>query len=947
MQPTQDSHADSRNTAALDPLAVDLAIETTGVGFFEVDIQSGVWTLSDRCRAILGVDPGELVTTASLGALIHPADRHLAAAARDAIAPDGPGESVIECRIIRRDGALRWVRTRARIVYRQDGATRVRDRLVGATLDITAERAARIRTDQLQELTAALARAVRASDVIEAAVALGGRALGASGGAVSLLVDEGRAFEMVAGPGISPHVASEWQRYERAPQLPASRALATRQPCYSRTRADYVGLDPRFAAVADALGIQADATLPLLVGGRELGVISFIFPEPQRFDAADDAYLRAVAEQCAQTLERARLFEAEHAAREELARANTEARAAAERVQLALAAGAIIGTWDWDLQRECITVDEQFAESFGLDAALGRTGLTMETVIATVHPDDLPGVRHAIAEAIARGGPYSREYRVRGLDGTYRWIQANGRVDHAADGTPLRFPGVLLEVGQRRALEAERDQATQLLRAFVDAVPGVVYAKDRDGRMLVANRGVSELLGKPPEAYLGKTDVESLDRKDQAAAVMATDRRIMESGTPESLEEEVSFPDGRRAVWLSTKAPFRDADGQVIGLIGSSIDITVRKAAEQALIEAGRRRNEFLAMLGHELRNPLAPIVAAVKLMELKGGDAFLRERAVIGRQATHLSRLVDDLLDVSRFLRGKIEIRRELTDVAAVVGQALESVADLIEQHQHSVHVQVPEHLVVFGDATRLTQLLVNLLTNAAKYTPTGGRLGVEVTRDDGHVVIRVSDNGIGMTPEFLATVFEPFTQAPQSSDRKSGGLGLGLSIVRTITAAHGGSVTADSAGEGQGSEFVVRLPLSAVDTSGEAGPGVADARVLVARRVLVVDDNVDAADALAATLELCGHVTQVAYDAAAALATVETFTPDVALLDLGLPGIDGYELGKRLRSHPQLASIRIVAVSGYGQASDRQRTRDAGFDDHFTKPVALDALLAFIGQA
>lgn len=803
------------------------------------------------------------------------------------------------------------------------------------------ERAARLRTEQLQILTAALARAVRASDVISAAVALGGTALGASGGAVALLVDEGQSFEMVAGPGISPHVAAEWRRYPREPQLPASRALAERRPCYSHTRDEYVSADPRFEAVADALGIQADATLPLVAGERALGVISFIFPEPQAFGAADDAYLRMVADQCAQTLERARLFEAEHAAREALARANADARAAAERVQLALAAGAIVGTWDWDLRTGLLAVDEQFATHFGIDPALGRTGLSMETVIATVHPDDLPGVRRAIGEGIARGGPYSREYRVRGLDGTYRWIQANGRVEHAPDGTPIRFPGVLLEVGQRRALEAERDRATQLLRAFVDAVPGVVYAKDRDGRMLVANHGVTELLGKSPEEYLGKTDLESLDRKDQAAAVMATDRRIMDSGTAEALEEEVSFPDGRRAIWLSTKAPFRDGDGRVIGLIGSSIDITARKDAEQALIETGRRRNEFLAMLGHELRNPLAPIVTALKLMELKGSDAFLRERTIIARQATHLSRLVDDLLDVSRFLRGKIEIRREPTDVVAVVHHALESVADLIGQYGHTVTAELPDRLVVSGDPTRLTQLVVNLLTNAAKYTPPGGRIGVTVTSDAGHVEVRLTDNGIGMRPEFLRQVFEPFTQAPQSIDRKPGGLGLGLSIVRIIAAAHDGTVTAHSAGEGRGSTFVVRLALAAAETAGAPEPAVDATTRSTRRRVLVVDDNLDAADSLAAALELSGHDTHVAYDAPTALAAAERFRPDVALLDLGLPGIDGFELATRLRRMPPLERIYIVAVSGYGQASDRARTRDAGFDAHFTKPVALDALL------
>lgn len=269
-----------------------------------------------------------------------------------------------------------------------------------------------------------------------------------------------------------------------------------------------------------------------------------------------------------------------------LARSNAEAHAAAERVQLALSAGAIVGTWDWELPTDRFTVDERFAFFFGLDPALGRSGLSLEQVVATVHPDDLAGLRAAVATAIARGGPYSHEYRVRGLDGSYRWIQANGRVDHAADGTPARFPGVLLDIQARRALEAERDRAANLLRAFVAAVPGVVYAKDREGRMLVANEGTAALVGKPLEAILGRTDAEFLDDPGNAALVMANDRRIMDAGTTEQIEEAVSFSDGTPAVWLSTKAPFRSPAGEVVGLIGSSVNITDRKQAEERLRES-------------------------------------------------------------------------------------------------------------------------------------------------------------------------------------------------------------------------------------------------------------------------------------------------------------------------------------------------------------------------
>ncbi|MFL5285453.1 MAG: PAS domain-containing protein, partial [Rhodopila sp.] len=285
-----------------------------------------------------------------------------------------------------------------------------------------------------------------------------------------------------------------------------------------------------------------------------------------------------------------------------LAASNQAARLAAERVQLALAAGAIVGTWMWDLPTDRLTADECFARSFGLDPKACRTGLGIEAVVASVHPEDKPRLMAAIAEVIARGGPYRCEYRVRQHDGVYRWIEANGRVDHAPDGTPLRFPGVLLDIEQRRAMQAERDRATALLRTFAEVVPGVVYAKDRDGRLLLANEGTAALIDKPPEAFIGNTDAEFLDDKRQAKAVMANDRRIMESGIAEEIEEAVSLADGTPAIWLSTKAPLRDASGAVIGLVGTSIDITARKQAEAALM----RQAEDLERLAEQRGQALA-----------------------------------------------------------------------------------------------------------------------------------------------------------------------------------------------------------------------------------------------------------------------------------------------------------------------------------------------------
>jgi PAS domain S-box-containing protein len=282
--------------------------------------------------------------------------------------------------------------------------------------------------------------------------------------------------------------------------------------------------------------------------------------------------------------------EAEERLRESEARAREEAG----RVQLALDAGAILGTWDWDVPADRFTADDRFARAFGLDAEACRAGLPIAEVVATVHPDDRPALMERIGEAMVRGGSYRHEYRVRSADGLYHWIEASGRVDLGPDGRALRFSGVLLDIAARRAAEEERDRARRLLETFAEAVPGVVYAKDREGRMLIANRGTTALIGKPLEAYLGRTDLEFLDDEAQARAVMANDRRIMESGQTEQIEEAVSLPDGTPAVWFSTKAPLRDAEGRVVGLIGASIDITARKQAEATLREATRRLDAIL-----------------------------------------------------------------------------------------------------------------------------------------------------------------------------------------------------------------------------------------------------------------------------------------------------------------------------------------------------------------
>jgi signal transduction histidine kinase/DNA-binding response OmpR family regulator len=465
-----------------------------------------------------------------------------------------------------------------------------------------------------------------------------------------------------------------------------------------------------------------------------------------------------------------------------------------------------------------------------------------------------------------------------------------------------------------------------------------------------------------------------------SALVDAVDRALA-SGHPEqlhqlqvSLVEESAQPRPgfplESALVLPLIARGKTRGGLVLGLaarrfdpldVGLIHDLAARAgiALDNALLvrdiqEADRRKNEFLAMLAHELRNPLAPVRNAVEVLRLRdtGHPELNWARDLIGRQVAHLARLVDDLLDVSRITRGKIKLHFEEIDARQVVSGAVETSRPLIEEHRHILNVSMPETpLPLRADPARLAQVLTNLLNNAAKYTPDGGRIGVRVVREDGEVVFRVRDTGAGIPREMLHKVFDLFTQVDNSLDRAQGGLGVGLTLVRSLVEMQGGSVEAHSEGPGCGSEFVVRLPLlqkseirsqkSEVSEDHSSPALNSDHRPLTSgRRVLVVDDNRDAADSLAMLLRFDGHEVRTTHDGATALLAAQAFLPHVVLLDIGLPGLDGYCVARHLREQPGTRDALLVAVSGYGQEEDRQRSRQAGFDYHLIKPIDVNEL-------
>lgn len=390
--------------------------------------------------------------------------------------------------------------------------------------------------------------------------------------------------------------------------------------------------------------------------------------------------------------------------------------------------------------------------------------------------------------------------------------------------------------------------------------------------------------------------------------------------------------------------PLLDADGTVTGVFVQGHDVTEEHRAVQALREADRRKDEFLATLAHELRNPLAPIRQAAAVASAPNATAAQQRwsHGVIERQVQHMALLLDDLLDVARVSSGRLQLRRQPVDLQSAVEAAVETARPLIEARRHTLEVAMPaEPVMLDADPVRIAQIVSNLLTNAAKYTDAGGAIAVGAAVEDRRAVVRVRDNGIGLTPESAARIFDMFSQVKSALDRSEGGLGIGLALARGLAELHGGTLEAHSTGLGQGSEFVLRLPVdaaAAVAAARPAAPAAADAPR--PRRVLLADDNADAVESLAMLLGLDGHEVRWATDGESALRLADEMRPDVAIVDIGMPGMNGYAVAEALRQRPWARELTLIALTGWGKAEDRQRAIDAGFDHHCTKPVALDAL-------
>ena len=508
----------------------------------------------------------------------------------------------------------------------------------------------------------------------------------------------------------------------------------------------------------------------------------------------------------------------------------------------------------------------------------------------------------------------------------------------------------LLFDSERRAREEARAAAAGLqaasdrLRATLDAAAIGTYTWDVETGVAQHDGGVRTIFGFAGDDEPSPEDFAARVHPDDRATWRETIADSLAGGRAFELRYRLLLPDGA-VRWVLDKGRVSfGPTGRPGILTGAIVDLTAEREAREAAENASRAKDEFLAMLGHELRNPLSPIMTSLELMRQRAPDSLTREREVVERQVQHMLRLVDDLLEVSRIARGRIELRRRRVELADVVSSAIEIVSPLLEERHHHLACEVPQRgLVVDGDPARLTQVLANILSNAAKYTDPGGRVRIAAERSGGRAIVRVSDTGAGIAPELLPAVFDLFVQGGRTIDRSQGGIGLGLAIVKSLVTLHGGTVSARSDGVGKGSEFEITLPLVAADApvvraAGSIAPPPAPATQ--PRTVLVVDDNQDAAELIAEALAAAGHEVRTAFDGPAALAISESFDPDVVFLDIGLPVMDGYEVARRLRAQDR--KMTLVAITGYGQEADRKRAMAAGFDSHLVKPVPIDVTLA-----
>lgn len=733
-----------------------------------------------------------------------------------------------------------------------------------------------------------------------------------------------------------------------------SRVLTHGEPAYelemTARSLDRASRTPEHRALLDQIGLTSYVIAPLVARGEVRGALSFGYAESGRHYDESDVWLALdLGRRAGMALENARLFDETQKAQRELAYAKRRFE------NIAAMTPDVLYVFDIVEGRNLYTGGQ-------VDRVIGTSEETLRKMGATlldrlIHPDDRDRVRERLAavENLADGEIQQSEYRVCRSDGSTRWIQDRAVV-FARDtaGRPTQILGIASDVTEERARREALLHSEERYRLAIQAVAGIIYDWDVKLGTVDLSPGFVDLIGfhpeevdHSPEFWIGRIVEE--DREE-------TTRRMREAidsdATTFEAQYRVLHRDGSvRHVWDRSRL-HRDEAGRATRVIGFTLDITERVTAENrlreselALREADRRKDEFLAMLAHELRNPLTPIRNAAEILRTMtpSSGPVGRATAILQRQVGHMARLVDDLLDVSRITRGKIRLEERLLELEVVVARTVEDMRPLFEAQGVTLEWRPPTRSVhVVADETRIGQVIGNLLHNAVKFTERGGRVTVALEGTEERVRLLVRDTGIGLEDAMIEHIFEPFSQGERGMARTRGGLGLGLALVKGLVEQHGGHVEVSSAGPGQGSEFVVELPTRVDEMAiGETGGRSADPASGRGMRILVIEDNPDAAETLQLLLDGLGFRTAIARTGREGIERARAEHPDAIICDIGLPeGFSGYDVARAVRSDPELHTLRLIAMSGYGQDEDRRRGREAGFDCHLTKPADLESI-------
>ena len=883
---------------------------SSGVGFWYCDLPFDVLQWDDLVKAHFHLPPDAAVTIQTFYDCIHPDDREPTRLAIErSIANRTPFNAVYRT-VEPVSGAVTWIRAIGRTFYAEDGTP---TRFDGVTLDVSGQKQAE------QEIVRLAADSDRQRRLYETVLtntpdfvyvfSLDYRVLYAND---ALLKMWGRGHEGAIGKTFLEIGYEPWHAEMHNREIDQVRA--TRQPI--RGEVPFNGTNGR--------RLYEYIFVPVLGAAGEVEAVA--------------GTTRDVTE------------------RKETERAIREGE---ERLRTALTSARMVA-WEWTPADRKLRVSENAAEVFGLAPDVVLTGI--DQGLALLHPDDLTAYQATFQKAIDNRTAYHTCYRlIRPDNRRVIWIEERGHTVFDRPDGGVRLYGVAMDVTERHEVEAdlarmhaEVERERRLFDTALSNTTDFNFIFDPQGRFMYANRSLLGLWGKTTAQAAGKTMAELGYPPDVEAQLLGNIRRVIETRQEVRDETPYTSPTGETGHYEYSLAPVFDADGAVVQLVGSARDISDRKRSEDelrrlaaVLSEADRRKDEFLATLAHELRNPLAPIRYGLQVIRMSGANGTIEQAgSMMERQLTQLVRLVDDLLDVSRVTSGKLELRRSRVELRAVLDAAVETSRPVIEQAGHELTLALPDEPIwLDGDVIRLSQVVSNLLNNSAKYMHRGGNVRLKARLEDDTVIVSVGDDGIGIPPAMLDKVFEMFTQVDRALEKTTGGLGIGLSLVKALVEMHGGTIKALSEGEGRGSEFVVRLP-AVLPVAQKVAPRQLDEQggSSSRRRILVADDNVDSAKTLAKLLELLGNDVATAKDGLQAVEAAEAFRPDVILLDIGMPKLNGYEAARRIRGREWSQHTMLVALTGWSQEDDRKRSSEAGFDHHLVKPVEVAVLMKLL---